>query len=1079
MSFLKRFLIIAICVFFISVTIHPVFSQVTGGETSTPKSQNNNELINENLYDNGNFDCESEELNNKLIAIQSQGDIVEVARELSNSSLDSQKQGEWQEAKENIKKSICLLKKEKNHTKYSLRVLAQSYDIKGKIQREMGQSADALETWEKAEKIYAEIDKPDLAIQKLAIQNKINQTQAMRDLGLYPRACDTLFSVLGVDIKEIGDRLNLEIINCRSLTGLTEEESDQFFGEFIDSLNSEINEQQKFDALLSLGEVLFALGNENLAIKILEKSKIIADEKLNDEAQASSHLILGNTLKIIGLRKIAGESSMRDKRRSICKAIEEYKYINKFSEESFEHQKLRLKAQLNQLTLLSITEGDIDLWQEVRTLWESLQSELINLSPSYASIYLQTNFVHNFIKIREKNDFYFEKGNSYEYQCLLKEDSQEGNNKEISREQRINALADFENKINGILDKTMENAKKLENKRGQALILFNRSLLYEVLFEEYLKKYQQQKGEYLSNAERYTDEALSLFPRFKESESDITYQLLWQLGRIHKAQGEIEKAISDYEQAKDALTMLRKDLVSIRELQFYFKEEVEPVYRELVVLYLQFVTDELFYSNKDQQNFSTDNRTKLLSTTGKKSKPDHSNIQYVTSEQDFLNKARQVIEELQLAELNNFFREVCLENETINIDDFDPNAVVIYPIILPDSLNVIVSLPEQENKQTKSSLNSIQVTDSKIFCTIIKEDNNSNKKQSKRKTCLYTPKDDKGKPINQNQVDRVITEIQDYLSITDRHPDNITTNLQINEKFRSSARKLHRWIIEPFEKEGELKTNNINETLVFVPDGNLINIPMSVLIDEKDHDKYLIEKYPIVVSPGLQLLKPKSLPKKFKVLIAGLSKRRFYENKIFEALPSVEDFMNNDYIQDISEQLKNNQFTKKNLKNKIQYSAFPVIHLATHGVFGENFDDTFILTGDGGLNLNELNNLLRANALTNQENPIELLIMSACETATGNKQRALGMAGVALRSGSRSTIATLWQVQDDSTTKLMKEFYRKLNAGKIKLNKAEILRQAQLSLLDNKKDNEQQKCESSEYCDPHFWSAFVLLGNWL
>ena len=143
----------------------------------------------------------------------------------------------------------------------------------------------------------------------------------------------------------------------------------------------------------------------------------------------------------------------------------------------------------------------------------------------------------------------------------------------------------------------------------------------------------------------------------------------------------------------------------------------------------------------------------------------------------------------------------------------------------------------------------------------------------------------------------------------------------------------------------------------------------------------------------------------------------------------------------------------------------PIVHLATHGQFSSRAEDTFLLTWDDRINVNDLDGLLQDRDFTN-DTPIELLILSACQTATGDNQAALGLAGVAVRSGARSTLATLWSIQDDSTAELMTHFYQALKTPKI--SKSEALRQAQLSLLRNPK-----------YRHPFYWSAFVLVGNWL
>ena len=94
------------------------------------------------------------------------------------------------------------------------------------------------------------------------------------------------------------------------------------------------------------------------------------------------------------------------------------------------------------------------------------------------------------------------------------------------------------------------------------------------------------------------------------------------------------------------------------------------------------------------------------------------------------------------------------------------------------------------------------------------------------------------------------------------------------------------------------------------------------------------------------------------------------------------------------------------------------------------------------------------------------MVLSACQTAEGDDRAALGLAGMAIRSGARSTLATLWSVNDGSTAALMTEFYNELSNGE--LTKAEALRRAQIKIL-----------QTPEYSHPYFWSAFVLIGNWL
>ncbi len=101
-----------------------------------------------------------------------------------------------------------------------------------------------------------------------------------------------------------------------------------------------------------------------------------------------------------------------------------------------------------------------------------------------------------------------------------------------------------------------------------------------------------------------------------------------------------------------------------------------------------------------------------------------------------------------------------------------------------------------------------------------------------------------------------------------------------------------------------------------------------------------------------------------------------------------------------------------------------------------------------------------------RELPIELLVLSACQTAAGDDRAALGLAGVGIKAGARSVIASLGAVSDKATTDLFFNFYGALQATE--LSKAKALRQAQLSLIEDRR-----------YRHPGYWSPFIMIGNWL
>jgi CHAT domain-containing protein len=343
-----------------------------------------------------------------------------------------------------------------------------------------------------------------------------------------------------------------------------------------------------------------------------------------------------------------------------------------------------------------------------------------------------------------------------------------------------------------------------------------------------------------------------------------------------------------------------------------------------------------------------------------------------------------------------------LQGEPQQIDQIDPRAAVIYPIILPDRLAVILSLP-----------------------------------------------------------DRPLSYYETVLSaeVTERHLEQVLESLNpaySNKERLRLSQQLYDWLVQP--AEAKLAESGVN-TLVFVLDGSLRNFPMAALYDGQ---QYLIEKYSIALSQGLQLLDPRPLAGEgLKTLTGGLTEAR----QGFSALPAVSFEVNQIAAEVPAAILLDREFTKSTLEDRIRSSPFQIVHLATHGQFSSKAEDTFLLTWDGRINVKDLDELLRARE-TNEANPIELLVLSACQTATGDRRATLGLAGVAVRSGARSTLATLWSVRDRSTALLMTDFYEQL--GQANGSKAQALRQAQLSLLDEPK-----------YEHPFYWAPFILVGNWL
>lgn len=492
-----------------------------------------------------------------------------------------------------------------------------------------------------------------------------------------------------------------------------------------------------------------------------------------------------------------------------------------------------------------------------------------------------------------------------------------------------------------------QTAQTLQDQRSEAFVLQQLGQLYA----------QQQQW---SAAAPVTAQSLAIATSLHAD--DLIAQGAWQLGRIYHAQQRTTEAIAAYQQAVQALQSLRSDLVAVNtDVQFNFRDRVEPVYRELVALLLE--------------------------------APNPS--------QTHLRQARQVIENLQLAELDNFFRDACLDTKPVNIDQIDTHAAVIYPILLGDRLDVIVSLPDQTLRHSRHDLGAAS-------------------------------------------IDRTLKNFYSSLYLG----YSTSERLQLSQT-------LYRWLIEPFR--ATLDEQQI-QTLVFVPDGFLRNLPMAAL---HDGDRYLIESYSLALSPGLQLFPQGLQPQNLSSLTVGLTAAR----QGFNALPGVATEVAAIAEKVESQVLLDESFTKQNFQRAINNRAYPVVHLATHGQFSSDPAETFLLTWDDRIGMADLDQFFEKRRL-GQLNPIELLVLSACQTASGDDRATLGLAGLALRSGALSTLASLWSVNDQSTALLMTQFYQVL--GDRPRSKAEALRQAQLALLRN-----------PEYQHPYYWAAFVLVGNWL
>ncbi|XGV97571.1 MAG: CHAT domain-containing protein [Leptolyngbya sp. BL-A-14] len=681
--------------------------------------------------------------------------------------------------------------------------------------------------------------------------------------------------------------------------------------EMKQTLETQPDSQIKLAGLQSLGDVMQSTGDPAPARAVLNQSLTLAKALRSPDDISAALLGLGNVAYT---------------QQETPAALALYQEAAATAQSPTP----RVKAQLNQLSLLIDTQQ----WTVLQPLLTEIQAQMDVLTPGRTRLYMQISFAQSLMKLATMRPTAIEP-------------------KGMPATSELTASSARESAAR-ILMATAQTAANLGDTRTESHALGTLGGLYE-------------QSQQWTIAQQLTQKALFLAQ--SSNASDISYRWQWQLGRVLNTQKHRAAAIVAYTEAVKTLRSLRQDLVATNpDVQYSFRESVEPIYRQLVELLLQ------------PQAGSGASQANLI-------------------------QARNVIESLQVAELENFFREACLDVsfqiDTV-IDQATEAAAVLYPIILSDRLDVIVKLPRQTLRH-------------------------------------YTI------PVSQPQVEAALETLRQDL----KRPYSL-------RKLQTESQQVYDWLIRPIE--ADLAANQ-TETLVFVLDGALRSIPMAALYDGK---QYLIQKFNVALTPGLQLLNPRPLEqKKLQVLTAGLTESRHG----LAALPNV-----NTEVSQIQSHLPgvvllNQAFTEEQLQKEIGLLSFPIVHLATHGEFSSDPNKTFVAAWDQKIKVNQLDQLLRTREKA-QTAAIELLVLSACETATGDKRAALGLAGVAIRAGARSTIASLWSLDDESSAVLMGQLYSEL--AQAKGNKANALRNAQLSLL-----------HKPQYQHPRYWAPYVLIGNWL
>ena len=470
-----------------------------------------------------------------------------------------------------------------------------------------------------------------------------------------------------------------------------------------------------------------------------------------------------------------------------------------------------------------------------------------------------------------------------------------------------------------------------------------------------------------SDALKWTQRAIFASQQIHAPESLYLWQ--WQQGRLLKALGNHTEAISAYRNCIYTLHSIRQEMsVCYGTPPISFRESVEPIYFGFIDLLLQHA----------------------------------SSIQKADQIERYLMEAREAVELLKISELRDYFQDECMGAARLRITKLEivsKTAVVIYPLILPNRTELLVSLPTGLKRFPLKIEGGILTQEIRKF----------RQKLEKRTTREYLP----------------------------------------------HAQKLYDWLIRPIESD--LKSFTI-DTLVFVPDGPLRTIPMAALHDGKE---FLINKYAIAITPGLNLTDPRPIKQKNKkVLSAGLTE----SVQGFPPLPHVSVELK--ALQSFygADTLLNQNFVNSRLEKELKDIPFTIMHIASHGQFEGDVKKTFLLTFNGKVTMDQLEQYV--GLFKFREDPLELLTLSACDTAAGDDRAALGLAGIAIKAGASSALATLWHINDQATSELVVDFFRQLQDPSI--SRAIALQRAQLKLLNNR-----------NYEHPGYWSPFLLINNWL
>lgn len=531
-------------------------------------------------------------------------------------------------------------------------------------------------------------------------------------------------------------------------------------------------------------------------------------------------------------------------------------------------------------------------------------------------------------------------------------------------------------------------------------------------------------------AQELLQKAVYIARGIKDSRSESF--ALGKLGHLYECRKDYNKALDFTKQARLAAdqNLLAKDSLYLWEWQAgrIFKAQAKE--SEAIAAYERAIAtlegsggirDNLLITQRDLQFSFRDTITPLYREFAQL-KLERAQLLPIASleYQKELDSALNAIDSLKLAELQNYFGNECVFTvfEPERVDDLEREDTAVFSsIILDDRTAIVVSLPNS---------------------------------------------DEKGKPNTKRRFKRLVW-INDSKKLTEeikKFRIEIQKFYEPTDAFLTPAQNLYNLLIRPFASD--LTPTKI-KTLVFIQDGLLRSVPMAAL---HNGEEFLVQKYAIATTPGLRLTSPKPLNfPSLRTLALGLTEAATVDGENFKALANVTDEI--DRVIKLfpgSKKLLDEQFTPESLEQELKQTAYPIIHIATHGQFGTIPEDSFLVTGNNEkITITQLESDIRR--FSKGTEPVELLALTACQTGIGDDRATLGMAGITVQAGVRSALASLWYVDDAFTQELVAKFYDNLRS---QMSKAEALKEAQKALINQNKN-----------IHPAKWASFILIGNWL